>query len=71
MKIQMINNLVIGSDGFVGKPLCNHLMAAGEEIIRFDIKRSNTENARLANLPLKDVDKVYFLAWEVGGAKYL
>ena len=34
----MIKNLVIGSDGFVGKPLCNHLMAAGEEIIRFDIK---------------------------------
>jgi nucleoside-diphosphate-sugar epimerase len=67
----MIKNLVIGSDGFVGKPLCNHLMAAGEEIIRFDIKRSKTEDARLANLPLKEVDRVYFLAWEVGGAKYL
>ena len=67
----MIKNLVIGSDGFVGKPLCEHLMAAGEEITRFDIKRSRNEDARLANLPLKEVDRVYFLAWEVGGAKYL
>jgi len=67
----MIKNLVIGSDGFVGKPLCKHLIAGGEEIIRFDIKRSKNEDARLASLPLKEVDRVYFLAWEVGGAKYL
>lgn len=67
----MIKNLVIGSDGFVGKPLCEYLVAAGEEIIRFDIKRSKNEDARLANLSLKEVDRVYFLAWEVGGAKYL
>jgi nucleoside-diphosphate-sugar epimerase len=60
----MIKNLVIGSDGFVGKPLCEYLVAAGEEIIRFDIKCSKNEDARLANLPLKEVDRVYF---SVGG----
>jgi nucleoside-diphosphate-sugar epimerase len=28
-------------------------------------------DARSAMLSLKDIDRVYFLAWEVGGAKYL
>jgi nucleoside-diphosphate-sugar epimerase len=64
-------NLVIGSDGFVGKPLCAHLKSCGEEVIHFDIKRGDDEDARLATLPLQGVDRVYFLAWEVGGAKYL
>lgn len=67
----MTTNLVIGSDGFVGKPFCTHLTKLGEEVIPFDIKRGNAEDARMAKLPLEGVDRVYFLAWEVGGAKYL
>jgi nucleoside-diphosphate-sugar epimerase len=67
----MITNLVIGSDGFVGNPLCHHLMSCGEKVIRFDIKRGESEDARHVNIPLNSVDRVYFLAWEVGGAKYL
>lgn len=67
----MTTNLVIGSDGFVGKPLCAYLRKLGENVIQFDIKRDLTEDARVAELPLNAVDKVYFLAWEVGGAKYL
>lgn len=67
----MTTNLVIGSDGFVGKPFCTHLSKLGEEVIPFDIKRGNAEDARVAKLPLEGVDRVYFLAWEVGGAKYL
>ena len=67
----MTTNLVIGSDGFVGKPLCTYLKSCGEEVIPFDIKRGDQEDARLATLPLQGVDRVYFLAWEVGGAKYL
>lgn len=67
----MITNLVIGSDGFVGTPLCRHLENLGEHALRFDIKRGAQEDARIASLDLKGVDRVYFLAWEVGGAKYL
>ena len=67
----MITNLVIGSEGFVGKPLCRFLEGLGEEVIRFDIKRSPDEDGRLAQLDLEKVDRVYFLAWDVGGAKYL
>lgn len=67
----LINNLVIGSDGFVGRPLCDYLESQGERITRFDIKRGDHEDGRNATLPLSGIDRVYFLAWEVGGAKYL
>lgn len=64
-------SLVIGSDGFVGEPLCRHLESLGERVVRFDLKRSAREDGREAKLPLAGVDAVYFLAWDVGGAKYL
>src|SRR5947207_1098916 len=67
----MIRNLVVGSEGFVGKPFCTYLETAGEAVVRFDIKRSKNEDARAAQLPLNGIDRVYFLAWDVGGAKYL
>lgn len=67
----MIRNLVIGADGFVGKPFCNYLVNLHQAVIPFDIKRSPHEDARIARLPLDKVDRVYFLAWDVGGAKYL
>src|SRR4051812_14342431 len=67
----MTTNLVIGSEGFVGKPFCTYLEKAGERVVRFDIRRATSEDAREAQLPLDGVDRVYFLAWDVGGAKYL
>lgn len=67
----MITNLVIGSEGFVGTTFCRYLEARGERVIHFDLKRGSNEDARLARLELFGVDYIYFLAWEVGGAKYL
>jgi len=67
----MTTNLVLGSDGFVGTPFCRYLEDRGERVIRFDIKRGPHEDARFVHLQLEEIDKVYFLAWEVGGAKYL
>jgi nucleoside-diphosphate-sugar epimerase len=67
----MTTNLVVGSEGFVGKPFCTYLENAGETVVHFDIKRSKNEDAREAQLPLNGIDRVYFLAWDVGGAKYL
>ena len=67
----MIRNLVIGSEGFVGKPFCRYLESLGEEVVRYDIKCSEEEDARFAVLDLSHIDRVYFLAWDVGGAKYL
>jgi nucleoside-diphosphate-sugar epimerase len=66
-----MKNLVLGSEGFVGKYLCKYLEKKGEQVVRFDIKRSKKEDCRFAKLTLKGIDKVFFLAWDVGGAKYL
>lgn len=63
--------LVIGSDGFVGQSFCSYLAGQGNEVVRCDIKRGPSEDARKITLPLDRVDAVYFLAWDVGGAKYL
>lgn len=68
---KQITNLVLGSEGFLGTTLCAYLEGQGEKVIRFDIKRGKNEDGRIAKLPLEKVDRVYFLAWEVGGAKYL
>ena len=67
----MKTNLVIGSEGLIGKPFCKYLEEKGEKVIRFDIKRRKEEDARFAKLPLKHIEKIYFLAWDVGGSKYL
>jgi len=64
-------NLVIGSEGFIGTPFTSFLEHKGENVIRFDVKRGESEDARFAQLPLQTVDAVYFLAWDVGGSKYL
>jgi nucleoside-diphosphate-sugar epimerase len=67
----MIVNLVLGSEGFIGKFFCNYLETIGEMVVRFDIKRSEKEDGRYAKIDLQKIDRVYFLAWDVGGAKYL
>ncbi len=67
----MITNLVIGSEGFIGKPFCEYLKSLGEKVIPFDIKRSRNEDARSFKFDFKKIDRVYFLAWDVGGSKYL
>jgi len=66
-----ITNLVLGSEGFIGKPFCAFLESLGEKVVRFDIKRSTQEDLRNAKLSLKGIDRIYFLAWDVGGTKYL
>lgn len=64
-----MTNLVIGSEGFVGRPLCNYLKGLGEIVERVDIKLGI--DARNFKFNLDNIDRVYFLAWDVGGAKYL
>ena len=67
----MVTNLVIGSEGFVGKVFSKYLKDDGEKVIHFDVKRTQNEDGREAVLDLDGIDRVYFLAWDVGGSKYL
>ena len=66
-----MRNLVLGSSGFVGAYLCQYLREKGETVIEYDIVRDPAEDCRTAELPLDNIDRVYFLAWKVGGSKYL
>lgn len=40
-------------------------------MVRFDIKANKKFDARSYKFNLKKIDRVYFLAWDVGGSKYL
>jgi len=63
-------NLVLGGSGTIGKALCEYLVAKGEKVINLDIKEGN--DLRVISLDkYKNVDFVWFLAWEVGGAKFI
>lgn len=66
-----MRNLVFGSEGFVGASFARYLERLGEEVVKFDVKRGAAEDLRFARLNLSGIDRVYFLAWDVGGAKYL
>lgn len=65
------NNLVLGSEGFVGKAFCKYLETKNENVIRVDYKLSPDQDLRYAKLDFSNIDKIFFLAWEVGGSKYL
>ncbi len=63
-------NLVLGGSGAIGSALCRHLLSKKEAVINLDIKDGfDLRKESLDNY--KNVDFVWFLAWEVGGAKYL
>jgi nucleoside-diphosphate-sugar epimerase len=64
-------NLVIGSEGFVGRSLCSYLEARGETVVHFDVVNGPHEDGRVVDLDLSNIRRIYFLAWDVGGAKYL
>lgn len=77
-----MNILVLGSEGLIGKPLCTYLAKHGHKI--FCIDKVFGPDHDLAELEgytlLKDmlirqdenkIDKVIFLAFNVGGSKYL
>lgn len=63
-------NLVLGGSGTIGTALCKHLKDIKEEVINLDLQ--NGFDLRTNDLDsYHDVDYVWFLAWDVGGAKYL
>lgn len=74
--------LVLGSQGQIGGHLVEYLRKRDHHVIEYDLKRSDCEDLRLfePNRELKrqlleynisQADFVFFLAWDVGGSKYL
>jgi nucleoside-diphosphate-sugar epimerase len=68
--------LVLGSAGQIGVPLCQYLKSIGHEVLTFDIVNSIDEDLRIPlntklDQYMKECDFVFFLAWDVGGSRYL
>lgn len=68
--------LVLGSSGQIGSEIVRHLRAQGRPVLEFDIKEHASEDLRiqdneLLKYRLSTADFVFFLAFDVGGSKYL
>lgn len=71
-----MKHLILGSEGQIGWHLKNYLISQHEEIIEFDIVRTEQEDLRIFNNSLferrlKECDFVHFLAFDVGGSDYM
>jgi nucleoside-diphosphate-sugar epimerase len=67
--------LVLGSNGQIGYHLCNFLKEEKYFVEKFDIEDHKKYDLRKSNLLLekkiKDCNYVFFLAFDVGGSRYL
>jgi nucleoside-diphosphate-sugar epimerase len=68
--------LVLGSSGQIGFPLTIFLRKNGHEVLEFDLIEDNLNDLRIHNNILlekniKECDFVFFLAFDVGGSRYL
>ena len=72
----MKNILILGSSGQIGSHLVNFLKNKKYNVLKFDIERNKKEDLRLSkNFLLKKkilkADYIFFLAFDVGGSRYL
>ena len=68
--------LILGSQGQIGLHLKKYLIKNKYDVLEFDIIRSKYEDLRLANnkslkYKILKCDFIYFLAFDVGGSRYL
>ena len=68
--------LVLGGEGQIGKPVCDFFKGKGHKVTSFDIKNSEFQDLRYSSTTnqqqaFQDCDFVFYLASDVGGAKYL
>ena len=71
-----MKHLILGSDGQIGHELQLFLMSQGHEVLTFDLVSSDLQDLRIRKNPaliqkIVECDFVYFLAFDVGGSRYL
>ena len=65
-----MRELVLGGEGLIGSELVEMLDGRGHEAISLDIK-SGCDLRNAGAEPFENCDRVWFLAWDTGGAKYI
>ncbi len=71
-----MKHLILGSSGQIGAHLVKYLQDKGEQVTEYDIEYKEWQDLREAYNPtlesyIDTCDIVHFLAFDVGGAKYL
>ena len=65
-----IKELVLGGEGLIGSTLIKELAARGHKTVSLDLK-SGCDLRQIEDTPFEQCDRVWFLAWDTGGAKYI
>jgi nucleoside-diphosphate-sugar epimerase len=62
--------LVLGGDGLIGSTLVQELTKRGHRAKSLDLK-SGCDLRQIDEQPFRECDRVWFLAWDTGGARYI
>ena len=65
-----MRDLVLGGDGLIGSTLVNELSKLGHSVTSLDLK-NGCDLRQVDDKPFKECDRVWFLAWDTGGARYI
>lgn len=66
-----MNELVLGGDGLIGSALAETLKVKGHDVRSLDLLSGFDLRKPFDIAPFENCDRVWFLAWDTGGAKYL
>lgn len=66
-----MRNLLLGGEGLIGSELSRALRARGEQVVSLDLKNGHDLRKPVEIRFFEECDRVWFLAWDTGGAKYL
>jgi nucleoside-diphosphate-sugar epimerase len=65
-----MRELVLGGEGLIGSGLCEALRARGHSVVSLDLL-TGCDLRHVEEAPFQECDRVWFLAWDTGGAKYI
>lgn len=66
-----MNELILGGEGLIGSEVGRALRSAGHEVVSLDLKNGVDLRKHLDLGHFEKADRVWFLAWDTGGAKFL
>lgn len=62
--------LILGGEGLIGSTLSEALRQMGHHVKSLDLK-SGYDVRQIDDQPFREADRVWFLAWDTGGARYI
>ena len=65
-----MRELILGGEGLIGSTLVKELRRSGHEVTSLDLK-SGCDLRNASKDDFLNADRVWFLAWDTGGAKYI